>query len=464
MRKWGVILAIISVSIGCSLLVGCSPAVDEMDTHSPPVEPSSPLSLPPTPESSGQPLCTDPYPPLITDLEVRQTPDLPEPPPRAPFRDPLFGTCIVRVTDRHTDIAPDDPSPGLKNEYSRVQSFNADGSLILLRSIDAYWYLYDAATLQPLGLLPLYDEPRWDAVNPHLIYYLDEVMLMAYDVSTGAQRTVHDFREDLPGHSPAAVWTRYEGGPSADARFWGFMAEDEEWIPTAFLVYDLETDQVTVRDVRGLPGIEEDVDHVAMSPLGTYFLASFDRACDHDQLGSDPHPCGLMVYQHDLTGGRSLLRVIGHYDPALDAQGREVIIYQDIDTDHISMLDLESGQVTPLWAIDFSHSPIGFHFSGRAFGHPGWALISTYSGGHPTDYTWMDDSVFAVELREGGQVVRLAHTHSLVDEDQEHDYWAEPHASVDQDFTRVLFTSNWGRSGTGEVEVFLIELPDGWSN
>jgi hypothetical protein len=215
--------------------------------------------------------------------------------------------------------------------------------------------------------------------------------------------------------------------------------------------------------MRRVPGIEDDVDHVSMSPLGTYFLASFDRYCEPGQLGDDAHPCGLMVYDRDLTNGRSLLRIIGHYDPALDAQGREVILYQDIDTDHISMLDLESGSVTPLWPIDFSHSPIGFHFSGLAYERPGWALVSTYSGGYPDAFTWMDDQVFAVELKAGGRVVRLAHTHSQVNPDMDHDYWAEPHATVNADFTRILFTSNWGRSGTEEVDMYLIELPADWS-
>jgi hypothetical protein len=27
----------------------------------------------------------------------------------------------------------------------------------------------------------------------------------------------------------------------------------------------------------------------------------------------------------------------------------------------------------------------------------------------------------------------------------------------------VLFTSNWGRSGTEEVDIYLIELPSDWS-
>jgi hypothetical protein len=71
-----------------------------------------------------------------------------------------------------------------------------------------------------------------------------------------------------------------------------------------------------------------------------------------------------MVYDRDLTNGRSLLRIIGDYDPALDAKGREVVVYQDIDADQISMLDLGTGVVTPLWDIDFSHMGIGLHFSG----------------------------------------------------------------------------------------------------
>jgi hypothetical protein len=116
---------------------------------------------------------------------------------------------------------------------------------------------------------------------------------------------------------------------------------------------------------------------------------------------------------------------------------------------------------TPLWPIDFSHTAIGLHISGRAFNHPGWVLISTHDG-DSASHTWMDDSVFAIELKPGGRVVRLAHTHSLVDESMEHDYWAEPQASVNADFTRILFTSNWSRSGTGEVEMYLIELPQGW--
>jgi len=401
---------------------------------------------------------------LVTDFEVRQTPSLSEPAARAPFRDPVFGTCLVRVTDRTTDLSPDDASAGLKNEYSRVQSFNADGSRILVLGLEATWYLYDAHTLQPLGQLPFGGPvaPRWDASNPDLLYFSEGTSLMAYNVQTGEQTLVHDFAADFTGQSLAAVWTRYEGSPSLDGRYWGLMAEDQDWLTAAFLIYDQQTDQViATRDMHSASELDREIDSVTISPLGNYFLAFFDDYCEPGQLGSDADPCGLMVYDRDLKNGRGLLRIAGHSDLALDAEGREVMVYQDIDTDNISMLDLATGAVTPLWPIDFSHTSTGLHFSGRAFRQPGWALVSTHDG-DPAAYTWMDDQVFAMELKPGGRVVRLAHTHSLVDESQEHDYWAEPHASASPDFTRVLFTTNWGRSGTAEVEMFLISLPPDW--
>lgn len=406
---------------------------------------------------------------FVTDMEVYAVPDLSEPVPRQWFGDPTFDTCLVRVTDRNNDLSADDSSSGMVNEYARVQSFNADDTLFLARGTEGTWYLYDVEALEPLGEVPLEVEPRWDSDDPNLIYYFDETRLMSYDFASKVHKEVHEFAREFPGQHLAAVWTRHEGSPSRDRRYWGLVVQDEEWNAIAFVVYDRQTDEVTIRDMREVPGMEEGVDHVTMSPLGTYFLASFDRFCEHGDplaepgvgLGDDAHPCGLMVYDRDLTDGRGLLRIIGHYDPVLDAQGREVVIYQDIDADQISMLDLETGEVAPLWDIDFSHTGIGLHFSGLAYDRPGWAVVSTHDDEQAT-YTWMDDEVFAVELRAGGRVVRLAHTQSVVDDDQESDYWAEPHASTNSDLTRILFGTNWGRSGTGEIELYMISLPEDW--
>ncbi len=406
--------------------------------------------------------CAGPEPPLVDDLLVVQAPDLPEPPARAPFRDPVFGRCVTRLTDRAADIAQGDPSQGLKNEYSRVQSFNADESLILIRSTEAYWYIYRADTLQPLGATALQGsvDPRWDATDPNLLYYVDGTRLMVLLVATGERAIQHDFAPDLPGMSPEIVWTRYEGSPSLDGRYWGLMAQDARSRTLAFLVYDRVGDTVVAkRDVRGTPGID-DVDSVTISPLGNFFVAQFGY-CPEGSLGTDAQPCGLMVYGQNLQNGRGLVRNIGHSDLAIDAQGREVMVYQQLDTDHLSVVDLETGVSTDLWPIDFSHTPMGFHISGRGYRLPGWALVSTHDG-DAASHTWMDDELFAMELRPEGRIVRLAHTHSIVDQSSGQDYFAEPQASANRDFTRLLFTTNWGRTGTQQVETYLVELEPGW--
>jgi hypothetical protein len=395
---------------------------------------------------------------LAADLEILNPKPGMEPEPRIPFLDPVFGTCVVRVTDRNSDLSGDDPSSGLKNEYSRVQSFNADGSLILVRGTESTWYIYDANTLLPLGEVPLGVEPRWDTDDPYRIFFYEDTSLFSYDLLEGKREIRHDFSKDFPEIKLNAAWTRYEGSPSEEGSIFGLMVQDEDWEVVGFAIYDLNQDQVIAR--RNFPGGVE-VDSVTISPSGEFFLAFFDTYCTEGQLGTEDSPCGLMVYDQNLSNGRGLLRIVGHADVAYSKVGQEVLVYQDIDTDHISIVDLSSGKITPLFPIDFSHGSIGLHFSGRGFEFPGWAIVSTYTR-TANAKTWMDDQVFAIELKPSGLIIRLAHTHSLVDENQDHDYWAEPHASVNQSFTRVLFTSNWGRSGTGEVEMYLIVLPEDW--
>lgn len=459
------VMALVLAAPACSESIPQSPAAQPAQTQAEISQPAMKASFTPPPFIGDNSLCADPVPVTVTRFDIFPEPALPEPAARVAFRDPVFGSCVVRVTDRKADMLDwADDSTGMKNEYSRVQSFNADETLILVRGIAGTWYLYDAATLQPLEQLPLDVDPRWSMSDPNLIYYSSNTRLMSYNVQSGAQSTVHDFALDFPGQTITMVWTRYEGSPSFNGRYWGMMAEDENWLAAAYLIYDLQEDRmISTLDTRNWPDDAREIDSVTISPSGNTFLAYMDKYCEPDQLGTEIKPCGLMVYDRNLRNGRGLLRIIGHSDPAIDSQGREVLVYQDIDTDTISMLDLASGEVTPLWPIDFSYTPLGLHISGRASLRPGWAVISTHDG-DPGSYTWMDDQVFAIELKPNGRIVRFAHTHSLVDEDQEHDYWAEPHASPNRDLTRILFTSNWNRSGTGEVEMYLIQLPENWVN
>lgn len=381
--------------------------------------------------------------PKDTGRGIAQVPAVSKPQARVPYTDPSFGTYAVRVTDARTDVSGGDRSKGMKNEYSRVQSFNANDTYMVVRSIDAYWYLYDVTTLKPARQLPFQgeSEPRWDANDPDRLYYMADKKLMVYSVASRKTGLVHDFSKDVPSRA-AFVWTKNEGSPSMDGRYWGLMADGPDGRPLALLVYDLALNKVIAK--RNVPPNAPDYDHVTISPGGNYFFAGYDAYYDRALARETP------------------LRGIGHGDLALDARGREVMVYQDTGTDTVSMLDLTTAKVTPLFRIDFSKHSKGFHISGRAFRKPGWALISCFNEGNYANSDWMDNAVFAVELKPNGRIVRLAHHHSLYNPRMEHDYWAEPHATVNRDFTKVLFTSNWGRSGTEEVDMYMIRLPGNW--
>ena len=59
----------------------------------------------------------------------------------------------------------------------------------------------------------------------------------------------------------------------------------------------------------------------------------------------------------------------------------------------------------------------------------------------------------AVQLAANPKIYNLAHHRSYVG-----DYWAEPQASVSRDFSRVIFNSDWGKSGT-DIDAYMIALP-----
>jgi hypothetical protein len=412
----------------------------------------------------------------VTGTDSHPTPpNMPLPPVREAWLDPTFGTCLIRVTDRFNDF--DTPQNGMKNEYSRVQAFNADETLIMVRSVDSDWFLYDASTLQPIQMLQAdlaMDEVRWNAQNPHRFTFSpwgdsEAPMYMLVDLTPTAdgfsvETTLgHDFSNDLPPEWNANVlWRRWEGSPSYDSIYDVFMAEDDEWITRGMVTYDWQND--TILGLYTVPhGEINEPDNIGMSPLGTYALAQFET-CAEGALGTYDQPCGAMVYTRDLSEGWGVAQSIGHNDVVIDSAGREVVVYQVSETDQIVMTDLETGETIPLLDLDFSTGVYGMHISGRAFDQPGWVAVSVHPEAPTLDFNnpfWMVGTIYALELKENPRVVQLAHHHSIRS-DAEADYFAEPQVTVNQDFTRLLFASNWETYGTGEVEMYMIVLPDDW--
>jgi hypothetical protein len=375
-----------------------------------------------------------------------------------PFRDSVFGTCVVRATEHNAEP----PRGFARADYSRRQAFNADGSRFLVTDDNGSWHLYDAASLAPLGALKGLSgdaEPQWHPDDPGVLYYLPRngvgMRLHELDVRTGRSRVAADFGDRVRRHWPAAgsVWTRSEGSPSADMRYWAFMVDSGDWKGLGLFTYDLRTDTIVATYDLAANGRPRP-DHLSMSPTGEFVVVSWDD--------------GPRAFTREFGQPRQLAGRGEHSDIALDANGDDVYVSVDYQASGgpVYMTHLRTGRRTRLFDSYVSSTATAMHFSGKAFRSPGWVVVSTYAdhtGGGKLrralgggGFQWLHRKVFAVELREDPGIVNLAFHHSTPA-----GYFTEPHASANRDLTRILFNSNWGTSSDKDVDAYLVVLPGG---
>ncbi|MCK6423486.1 MAG: hypothetical protein L6Q75_00150 [Burkholderiaceae bacterium] len=398
--------------------------------------------------------CQAVYPAGWRPVEGRHlaaVPPLPKPAKGQAVVDPVHRTCVLRVTDHAAETSLG-PRGFLRNDYSRRQAFNADDSRLLAIASDGHWHLYDARTLQRLGQVPRLAgdaEPQWHPTDPNRLYFVPNngvgMKLLELDLRSGQERVVGDFAERLRKRWPQAntAWTKSEGSPSADGRYWCFMVDDAQWRGVGLITWDRDTDSIL--GMRDLNGVRPD--HVSMSPSGKYCVVS--------GTGSQ----GTVAWTRDLSSSRRLHHASEHSDIALDARGRDVYVAIDYQASGgpVFMVDLDSGERRDLFDTYLSGTAMALHISGRSFARPGWVLVSTYAD-HAArgnaGQQWPHRKLFAMSLEARPRIVNLAHHRSEFAK-----YWTEPHASVNRDFTRVVFNSNWGIRSETDIDMYMVALP-----
>ena len=154
-----------------------------------------------------------------------------------------------------------------------------------------------------------------------------------------------------------------------------------------------------------------------------------------------------------------------HSDIALDPQGHDTYVSVDYQSNggDVFMQDLETGQRTPLFSTYPGRTATALHISGKAYNRPGWVLVSTYAE-HPADDSsvqglhderrqWLHRKLFAVSLTKNPDIRSIAYANS-----DAFQYEAEPQATVNRNFTRMLFNSTWNGSSMADQEVFLTAI------
>lgn len=392
---------------------------------------------------------------------AKPVPELPEPKRGVATRDPNFGTCLVRITDRAKDVPE---APLIRNDYSRRQAFNADNTRTFAFTADGYWHLYDADSMKYLEKMPglaSEAEPQWNPTDPNLLWFLPVnggMSIEQLDIRSGKITTVADFAGKLPAWAATAahVRTRAEGSPSQDGRYWGFQIEDADFAMLGYLIWDL----VENKSVGSLQmGVRPD--HVSMSPSGRWFVSS----------GFD----GTWAWSPDFTKKKKLNNGTEHSDIAIGSNGQDVYVSIDYESPggEVFMADIDSCPAvdaadtraslcprTTLFDTYVDGSKGALHISGKAFDRPGWVVVSPYGTQPKRDgkLPWFADKIFALQLAANPRVIELADHRSIWDP-KTTSYWFEPQATVSRDFTRIAFTSSWGSHEEAGLDAFMLQLP-----
>lgn len=387
---------------------------------------------------------------------------------RVAFQEPTYRSCLARVTDNRGKSV----GQYQRNDYSRRQAFNVNSTYMLMYALDGYWHLYDANTLQHIKRLngPAGDaEPHWHPRDPNRLYYLGVngigMKINLLDVRSNTSRVISDMGPKVRAIWPSAnaAWTRSEGSPSQDGRYWCFQAENSSWQTLGVFTWDIEAQRIV-----GSMNVSERPDHVSMSPSGRYCVVSSDGAM------------GTRSYVRDFKSRYNarisqpyiqLMSKSEHSDIALDKNLVDAFVSVDYSKGDVFTTNLVTGRRISLFPAYPGRTATAMHFSGKAYKHPGWVLVSTYADFYPDTPSvvirntarqqWMHRKVFAVSLEANPRIRPIAHADSnatagggIIA------YWAEPHATVNQDFTRMLFNTT-RNSTANNVETYLTAIPGG---
>jgi len=384
---------------------------------------------------------------VTTGYDKRIPPPLAKPKKGKVFADPAYGTCIVRVTD-----AANEPTPTFARvDYARRQLFNADDSLLLIYAINGSWHVYDVRTQQYVKKLRGIGgdaEPYWHAKDPNRLLFLPNnggMKMFELNVSSNERRLIVDFTQpDAMGArirdlwpEAARIWTRSEGSPSSNGRYWAFQVETDDFRMLGMFTYDMES-----KAIIGTYTTKIRPDHVTMSPTGLYVFVAW---------GEKSPEGGPTVFTRDLRRRWALHVPLGHNDIALDDNGDDVIVSVDHTHGFVFMLRLKDRLMTRLYSVWINNTTMAMHFSAKAYNKPGWVLVSTFGKGRTE---WPHQKVFALQLKKNPTIVHLMHHRGAVTT-----YFAQPQASVNRDFTRVVLNSNWGEPGDANVDTYMAEIP-----
>jgi len=403
---------------------------------------------------------------LVTHNSDVNIPLVRKPPFMKYYREPRFGTKVIRITDSPADEVN-------KPVYSTVQAWNADESLLLtwVRGDEHTGHqLLDGYTYEPFRNLEFVpsdlEDVFWSHSNPDEMYYVSKTTdfgeLKRYNVSTDESTTVKNFSqwcgESMPTPGNDVQMT------SLDDDLFGFRCIPKKGKPI-MLTYRVSTDSVTTAPIG--KGTEWGEWHAPVpTPSGKSFWYQ-GNSIAHNLKTVNVKLDMYKFYEHQNIGqshnGQDAIYSVG-FDPSPKGCNGD----PENGVGHLVEHNLETGKCRNVISQNdgYPYTSSSTHVSAQAYHRPGWIALSSVGSGlewlkNGKKAPALSSEIYLVNTDPNNKVLcRLAHHRSYGKNANNGDYssyFGEPHVTISPSGTRLIFGSDWYDSGS--VDSYVIELP-----
>lgn len=359
----------------------------------------------------------------------------------------MYGIKVNRFTDHANDpVSPLHPA-WLRNQYSRLQPWNADGSLQLIYQPDGGYNVFNAALpyafakkLNGIGGDP---EFQFSPTDPNSGLYLGNygsTILRKLNISANTSTVWYDFTNDVRTLAPDANrWsTKSEGSPSADGKIWALMGRHEQsgtWPTRAYVALD-----VVAKRVVWSKAASGEFDSISASPSGRYAVGNGTGSTPTIAFALDGSGLSKTLYDHGE-----------HSDICARTDGHDALVMCNtksgdddgkcfaVDIDNGVRKDLFSLYNTPWIGTDY-----GMHISCKGYRKPGWAVFGFYGSSD-------NKSNLVLVNIETGAVFAISPLYAKVSS-----YWYEPHCSASVDLAKITCNMNFNGDDT---DAYVLDMP-----
>ena len=379
---------------------------------------------------------------IANDLTERPMQPLPKPDYLSAATDPSFPSTSIRR------ISEASPAGAIVPMYSTIQSWNADESLLLVyetgggghKLLDGTDYtLVRALTdIRPDDLEALF----WHFTDPNILFYMDNRTddLIRYNVNTQTQTVLANMRALSGCNASEAV----ASGNDVQMMSWDSDVFAFRCGNTSAFYYRISTGVMTEFNIS-------DINFTAPMPFPSGDLF-YHNTSVYDANGNFVRDLNIEKGEHSclgrLSNGDDAYFAISFAEgPSGGCLG--TLVAHNATTGNCFA-------VTPTDEYDYSKT--GTHISALAHKNTegGWVAVSSI-GYQEDGVAILDQELFIAKVDEfEGNVYRVAHHRS---DENEINYWGEPHVTISPTGTRLLFGSDWSGSEDGvSVDSYVAEL------